>query len=115
MKRVPALLLAALVASSFSAVAASAGNVTVGRYAMDTEHKDEVLAFYLNTLLTGITMTNERARPPLFCMDNRPDAEPAFSLLDKRIGRLMKEGKISAETPIDGVILDMMMEEFPCR
>ena len=115
MKKVSALLMAALIASSLSAGAASAGGVTVGRYTMDTEHKDEVLAFYLNALLTGITMTNERARPPLFCMDTRADAEPAFSLLDKRINRLIKEKKISAETPIDGVILDMMMEEFPCR
>lgn len=115
MKRLTVLLTAALLACSLSAGPASAGGVTVERYVQDTEHKNEVIAFYLNALLSGITLANERAKPPLFCMDNSTNKESAFSLLDKRINRLKKENKISADTPLDGLIMDMMIDEFPCK
>lgn len=115
MKRVTILFAAALLICGITAGPITAQGLTVGRYAKDAEHTDEIVAFYLNALLSGITLANEKAVPRLFCMESSQNKEPAFSLLDKRIARLLKEKKISEDTPMDGLIMDMMVDEFPCK
>lgn len=93
---------------------ALAQGLSLGRYLADTEHKDDIIGFYLNSLLSGISLANERANPRLFCLDTER-SESAYELLDKRIARLQKGTKLSEEMPIDVIVMDMLMDDFPCK
>jgi len=93
---------------------ALAQGLPLGRYLADPEHKDDIVGFYLNTLLSGISLANERTDPRLFCLDTERAAH-AYELLDNRIARLTKEKKLAEEMPLDVIVMDMLMDEFPCK
>jgi len=114
MKRCMQLLTAAILTCTMASGPALAEGLPVGRYLADPEHKDDIIGFYLNALLSGISLANDRAKPRLFCLDEE-GAGAAYELLDKRIARLQKEKKISEEMPIDIIVIDMLMDEFPCK
>jgi hypothetical protein len=114
MKRVT-LLLAAILLTSLHAGPVAAQGLTVERYLADPQHKDQIILFYLDTLLSGISLANERAKPRLYCFDINRSGDSAFTVLDNRISTLLQQNKISADTPIDTLVMDMMLEEFPCK
>jgi len=99
-----------LTVSSYS----SAEGLPVAKYLEDPEHKNEVLIFYLSTLYTGINLANSRANPPLFCVAGA-EADSAFAVIDKRIMKLQKENKLTEETTVDSIMMDILIDEYPCK
>ena len=114
MKRCMKLLSVAILTCTLASEPAMAQGLSLGRYLADPEHKDDIISFYLNTLLSGISLANERAEPRLFCLDTERAAS-AYELLDNRIARLQKEKKLAEEMPIDVIIMDMLMDDHPCK
>lgn len=106
-----------IIASLFIALTAcfsSAEGLPVSKYLEDPEHKNEILGFYLNAVFTGINLVNERIKTPLFCID-RNSSESAFTAIDKRIQKLQKEKRLSADMTVDSIMMDVLIEEYPCR
>lgn len=93
---------------------ASAEGLAVARYLEDPEHQNEFILFYLNTLYAGINLANERMSKPLFCM-REDSANSAFMLIDKRIDKLQREKKLTEKTTVDTIVMDLLIEEFPCK
>jgi hypothetical protein len=92
----------------------SAEGLPVSKYLEDPEHKNEILGFYLDAVFTGINLANERIDPPLFCM-NQDSQESAFDIIDKRLTKLQKEKRLSKDATIDSIMMDILIEEYPCK
>lgn len=92
----------------------SAEGLPVSKYLEDPEHKNEILGFYLDAVFTGINLANERIDPPLFCM-NQDSQESAFDIIDKRLMKLQKEKRLSKDATIDSIMMDILIEEYPCK
>jgi len=113
MKKISAVILASLfimLPAGFS----SAEGLPVSKYLEDPEHKNEILGFYLDAVFTGINLVNERIKPPLFCI-NQNNSESAFTAIDKRIQKLQKEKRLSPEMTVDSIMMDVLIEEYPCK
>jgi len=110
-KLLPALAMTACLADGGAALAQG---LPLERYVADPEHKDEIIGFYLNALLSGMSQANARSRPPLFCL-NDGGAAAAYEMLDRRIARLQQEKKLSPDMTVDTIVMDMLIDEFPCR
>jgi hypothetical protein len=80
----------------------------------DPEHKDEIIGFYLDAVFTGINLVNARITPPLFCMEQQ-SPESAFAAIDKRIMKLKKEKSLSPDKTVDSIMMDILIEEYPCK
>jgi len=92
----------------------SAEGLPVSKYLEDPEHKNEVILFYLSTLYSGINLANSRIKPPLFCMAGaEPDS--AFTAIDNRIMKLQNEKKLTGETTVDSIMMDILIDEYPCK
>lgn len=113
MKKVSAaiiILLFIILSADFS----SAEGLPVSKYLEDPEHKNEILGFYLDAVFTGINLANERIDPPLFCMDQKI-SESAFTIIDKRIMKLQKEKRLSQGMTVDSIMMDILIDEYPCN
>lgn len=107
-----ALTVLTLVISSTGILCAE--GLPISKYMEDPEHKNDIVGFYLNAVFSGINLANERISPPLFCM-NENGQESAFNKIDNRINKLKKEGRLSAEMTVDSIMLDILIEEYPCK
>jgi hypothetical protein len=108
---------AAIVALCFINLSAGfslAEGLPVSKYLEDPEHKNEILGFYLDAVFTGINLVNERIKAPLFCID-RNTSESAFTAIDKRIQKLQKEKRLSPDMTVDAIMIDVLIEEYPCK
>jgi hypothetical protein len=90
-----------------------AEGLPVARYLEDPEHKNDIFGFYLNAVFSGFNLVNERIEPPLFCM-TQETPEPAYSLIDRRIKKMQAEKRLREDTTVDSIMLDILMEEYPC-
>ncbi len=97
-----------------SAAFSAAEGLPISKYLEDPEHKNEILGFYLDAVFTGINLANERLDPPLFCLDQMR-SESAFTIIDKRVMKLKKEKRLSPEMTVDSIMMDILMEEYPCK
>jgi hypothetical protein len=113
MKKVSAAILVSLF-TVLSDGFTSAEGLPVSKYLEDPEHKNEILGFYLDAVFTGINLANERIKPPLFCMDQKK-SESAFSAIDKRILQLQKKKQFSPDMTVDSIMMDILIEEYPCK
>ena len=111
-KAASVLLLASLLLTVSSHT--SAEGLPVTKYLEDPEHKNEVILFYLNTLFSGINLANSRLKRPLFCMSDA-NPESAFEMIDKRIKKLQKEKNLTEDKTVDSIIMDVLIDEFPCK
>ncbi|NVN98508.1 MAG: hypothetical protein HXX17_04220 [Geobacteraceae bacterium] len=111
-KYIALIVVSTLIALSHQVV--SAEGLPVSKYLEDPEHKNDILGFYLDAIFKGISLANERSKPPLFCF-KESGQESAFSKIDARISRLKKEGHLSAEMTVDSIMMDILIEEYPCR
>jgi hypothetical protein len=102
------VLLSTITTNSF------ADGLPVARYLEDPEHKNEVMLFYLSTIFTGINLVNNRIKPPLFCMSSE-NPSSAFELIDNRIKKLQKEKKLNDDMTVDSIMMDLLVDEFPCK
>lgn len=113
MKKVSAIIPVSLFIL-LSAGSSQADGLPVSKYLEDPEHKDEIIGFYLDAVFTGINLANERISPPLFCM-NRQSPESAFAAIDKRILKLKNEKLLSPDKTVDSIMMDILIEEYPCK
>lgn len=111
-KIVFALLLAVLLLGN--GADSLAEGLPVTKYLEDPEHKDEVILFYLSNVFAGINLANSRLATPLFCMGGAgPDS--AFTMIDKRIKKMQLEKKLTEESTIDSIMMDILIDEYPCK
>ena len=99
-----------IVSAGFS----SAEGLPVSKYLEDPEHKDEILGFYLDAVFTGINLANQRMESPLFCV-NQKKHDSAFTVIDKRIMKLQKENQVTPDMTVDSIMMDILIEEYPCK
>lgn len=97
-----------------SAGSPQAEGLPVSKYLEDPEHKDEIIGFYLDAVFRGINLVNARITPPLFCMEQQ-SPESAFAAIDKRIMKLKKEKSLSPDKTVDSIMMDILIEEYPCK
>lgn len=107
-----ALLAATLLLTTVSH--SSATGLPVGKYLEDPEHKNEVILFYLSNVFAGINLANSRMKPPLFCMSGA-NPDEAFNLIDNRIKKMQAEKKLTENTTIDAIMMDILIDEYPCK
>lgn len=107
------IVLSAIMLLAIASHAAAEG-LPVSKYLEDPEHKNEIVQFYLSSVYTGIILANSRIAPPLFCMSDA-NSESPFTLIDKRIQKLQKEKRLTEETTIDSIMMDLLIDEFPCK
>jgi hypothetical protein len=86
----------------------------VSKYLEDSEHKNDILGFYLNAVFSGITLANERANPRIFCM-SQENTESTYELIDSRIAQLMQEKRIKDDSTVDEIIMDILIKKYPCK
>lgn len=98
----------------FSSGFSAAEGLPVSKYLEDPEHKNEIIGFYLEAVFTGIKLANDRITPPLFCMDQE-NSDSAFTSIDRRIAKLQKEKRLSPEATVDSIMIDILIEEHPCK
>jgi hypothetical protein len=93
---------------------AGATGLPISKYLEDPDHQSEVISFYLNAMLSGMTVVNERIRPKLYCVVADEMTGNAFDLLDERIRKLQAARRLPETMTVDELVLDVLMEEFPC-
>lgn len=92
----------------------NAEGLPVAKYLEDPEHKNDILGFYLEAVFSGINLVNQRIDPPLFCF-RESGQESAYAIIDKRIKKLQNEKKLSPDMTIDSIMMDILIEEYPCK
>jgi hypothetical protein len=92
----------------------SADGLSVSKYLEDPEHKDQVISFYLNAIFTGINLANSRLEKPLFCMSDASTDSP-FARIDSKIQKLQQEKKLHEDMTIESIMMDILIDEFPCK
>lgn len=99
---------------TFSTVISWAEGLPVSKYLEDPEHKNEIFGFYLDAVSTGINIANGRIKPPLFCL-NKDASLFAYDIIDKRIKKLQQEKRLVPDMTVDSIIIDLLIEEYPCK
>ena len=92
----------------------TAEGLPISKYLEDPEHKNDILGFYLNAVFSGITLANERANPRIFCMSQESTESP-YELIDNRITQLKKENRIKDDSTVDQLIMDILIQKYPCK
>lgn len=113
MKKIATLIVFSMLIALSAQVVVAEG-LPVSKYLEDPEHKNDIMGFYLDAIFKGINLANGRSRPPLFCF-KESEQESAFSKIDARISNLKKEGHLSADMTVDSIMMDILIEEYPCR
>jgi hypothetical protein len=114
MKKTASILVLSLALLIASNTVVAADGLPVAKYLEDPEHKNDIFGFYLNAVFSGITLANNRLKQPLFCMD-QTNPEPAFEKIDKRISKLQKDKRLTADLTVDSIMIDILIEEYPCK
>lgn len=91
-----------------------AEGLPVAKYLEDPDHKNEVILFYLSNVFTGITLANSRMATPLFCMRGAGQ-DSAVTLIDSRIKKMQLEKKLTEESTVDAIMMDILIDEYPCK
>ena len=114
-KRMMLLFALMLLAGGLFAPVAKSEGLPVSKYMEDPEHANEIIGYYLNALMSGFTLANEKAMPKLFCVPGGAAELGIYGLIDRRIAKLQKQKKFSSDLSVDALIIDMLVEEFTCN
>ena len=109
------LLTTVLLLSGMFASGANGEGLPVSKYMEDSEHASDIIGYYINALMSGITLANEKAVPKLFCVSDAAAAQGIYAMIDKRIAKLKKQKRFSSDMSVDTIVMEMLMEEFPCN
>lgn len=92
----------------------AAEGLPVSKYLEDPDHKNEIVGFYLDAVFSGITLANMYANPRIFCMA-QSNSESPYELIDKRIAKLKQENKLNDDSTVDEIIMDILIDKYPCK
>jgi hypothetical protein len=115
MKKKTVLLTAYMLISGMFVSVSNGEGLPISKYMEDPEHTNDIIGYYLNAFMSGITLANEKAMPKLFCVPEAVAAQGIYVMIDRRIANLQKQKKISNDMSVDSIIMDMLVEEFPCN
>lgn len=115
MKKIMLLLTATLLSGGMFTSGAAGEGLPVSKYLEDGNHTDDIIGYYLNAFMSGITLANEKAAPKLFCVPGAAAEQGIYVMIDRRIAKLQKLKKLSSDMSIDSIIMDMLVEDYPCN